>query len=154
MIKTWTEICDSEVTAPKTGLYLFICLYNNHFAIELYRLNEDEKLWKYFTGEFEHFNGYYRITPVAYHYIDYYSNKSSSHWEASPNFDKESADCCCVWAYSRNGSNIKYALKCHTPAIYPECVYMDRKFDIFYGEEYWKGANFISYHKFSPHRQD
>ena len=151
MTMTWIKICNSEfdTMAPKTGLYVFACCYNNHFAFELYRLNENEKLWKYFVGEFEHLDGNYKIFPIAYHYVDFYSAIPNSHWELSPDFAEESVKYS-VWAYSRNDSNIEYALRCGIPAIYPESVYKNRKFlDTLYDEDYWKDTNFIGFHKFS-----
>lgn len=151
MTEVWTKICDSDMTVPKTGLYVFACRCDNHVALELYRLNEKEKLWKYFTEEFVHFDGYFRVIPFAYHYIDYYSDKSSSHWETPKNFVEE-WEYSYIWAYLGNESKIEYALQSFDSSnIYPECAFLNIDSKTCYDKEYWENTNFVGYYKFLPY---
>lgn len=147
----WTEIYDSDMIAPKTGLYVFACRCDNHVTLELYRLNEKEKLWKYFTEEFVHFDGYIRVIPLAYHYICDYSDKSVCQWEKTDSFVEDYLGDSYIWAYLRNGNNIEYALQNFGSSIvYPECVFLSRDFSVCYDKEYWKSANFVGFHRVSP----
>lgn len=143
----WTEIYDLDDTAPKTGLYVFACRYDNHIEFEMYRLNEKEKLWKYFTEKYEHHDGYFCVIPLAYHYIDYYSN-GGYFWKMRQPFAKEeSSEKIGIWAYKKNVGDIEYALQCFSSSIWPEYVFLNRDFGTDYDEEYWKDFNFIGYYQ-------
>lgn len=142
----WIEIYDIDDTAPKTGLYVFACRYDNHIELEIYRLNEREKLWKYFTEEYEHHDGYFEVTPLAYHYIDFYSEKSICHWKIQHPFMEEySNDKIKIWAYSKNENNIEYALQYFSSSIWPEHSFLN---NTYYDEDFWNNVNFVGYRTF------
>ncbi len=69
ILHSWTRIVNKTMLAPKRGLYVFTCLGDNHLVYEVYMMEKDEPLWKYFSDDFSHMNGYFTVEPIAYHYI-------------------------------------------------------------------------------------
>ena len=63
---------DKNDLVPQSGLYIFACKADNHIEYELYRLEKGERLWKYFTDDFAHYDGYFDVEPLAYHFIGLY----------------------------------------------------------------------------------
>lgn len=68
----WIDIFEEEETAPQSGLYLFTCSGDNHLITELYHLNQGERFYKYFEGEYSHMNGWFEVIPLAYHCVSDY----------------------------------------------------------------------------------
>ena len=69
--RLWFNFEDNDI-ALKSGIYVFACAGDNHILFEVHRLEKGEKLWKYFEGDFEHYNGWAVVIPKAYHYITEY----------------------------------------------------------------------------------
>lgn len=65
---SWVKIEDENVIAPKSGLYLFNCLGDNHTFMELHELIEGEKLFKYYQDH--HFDGWAVVKPIEYHFVE------------------------------------------------------------------------------------
>lgn len=81
----WIDILYEEEKAPISGIYLFVCRGDNHLIAELYRLEQGEKLYKYFEGEYHHMNGWFEVIPLAYHYVEGFApNMSDSKWRGLP----------------------------------------------------------------------
>ena len=72
MKQVWVDTFDENDLVPQSGLYIFACRGDNHIEYELYRLEKGERLWKYFTDDFAHCNGYFEVIPLAYHYIGFF----------------------------------------------------------------------------------
>lgn len=64
----WKKATEEDV-ADKTGLYMFACVGDNHIEYEQHFYWRGERLWHYFEGVFEHWNGAFRVEPIAYHYV-------------------------------------------------------------------------------------
>ncbi len=73
----WIKILDSDALAPKSGLYVFVCEGDMHRLYELHRLQQGEKLCKYFQDDFAHCSGCVTVEPTSYHFIDSYPDESS-----------------------------------------------------------------------------
>ncbi|MBO6033514.1 MAG: hypothetical protein J6Q22_19035 [Prevotella sp.] len=85
----WIDILDEEEQAPQSGVYLFICRGDNHLITELYRLEQGDKLYKFFEGEYHHMNGWFNVMPLAYHFVDGYNpDRSNSKWAEMTNEHK------------------------------------------------------------------
>ena len=65
----WTKIENESMLVPRRGLYVFTCLGDNHLVYEVYMMEKGELLWKYFSGEFTHMNGWMEVQPIAFHYV-------------------------------------------------------------------------------------
>lgn len=83
----WIEIFNKEVTAPKSGIYVFACRGDNHLEFEMYRLYKGERLWKYFENEFAHMNGWFEVDPLAYFFVEFYPDENQ--WQLFDSFSKE-----------------------------------------------------------------
>lgn len=81
----WIDIIEDDATAPQNGIYLFTCRGDNHLITELYYLNQGERLYKFFEGEFRHSNGWFEVIPLAYHFVsDYNSDTLCPSWSEIP----------------------------------------------------------------------
>ncbi len=82
----WIDILEEIDVAPQSGIYLFICRGDNHLITELYYLDQGEKLYKYFEGEYGQSNGWFEGIPLAYHFVcDYKSESLGPGWSEMPN---------------------------------------------------------------------
>ncbi|WP_242358091.1 hypothetical protein [Bacteroides acidifaciens] len=102
----WTRITFNDVVSA-SGIYVFACAGDNHILFEIYRLEKGERLWKYFEGEFEHCNGWFVVTPEAFHYLPEY-DPNCSEWESCSLSEMDSAHLKVI-ACSTN-KNIEYLL--------------------------------------------
>ncbi len=66
----WIDILEEDEVAPKSGVYLFACRGDNHLIAELFRLEQGDKLYKYFEEDYYHSNGHVRVIPLAYHLVE------------------------------------------------------------------------------------
>ena len=103
---SWIKFESNDI-ALKNGLYVFACTGDNHILFEIHRLEKGERLWKFFEGEFEHYNGWAMVIPEAYYYLPEYE-PNCSEWKSYSSSAMDSAHLKVI-AYS-NGSNIEYLL--------------------------------------------
>ena len=81
----WIDILDDNDVAPQSGIYLFVCRGDNHLITELYRLDQGERLYKYFEGEYDHSDGWFEVIPLAYHFVcDYKPESFTPGWLEIP----------------------------------------------------------------------
>lgn len=73
MKQVWIDTYDKNDLVPQSGLYIFACKADNHIEYESYRLEKGERLWKYFIDDFTHYDGYFDVIPLAYHFIGLYA---------------------------------------------------------------------------------
>lgn len=83
-IRQWFKFEDNDI-ALKSGIYVFACTGDNHILFEIHRLDEGERLWKHFEGNFEHNNGWAVVIPEAYHYLPEYDSISTE-WVSCDSF--------------------------------------------------------------------
>lgn len=102
----WIETTFNDVV-PTSGIYVFACRGDNHILFEIHRLEKGERLWIPFEGDFEHYNGWTVVIPVAYYYLPEYE-LNCSEWE-SYSLSKIKSTHLKVIAYSTN-KNIEYLL--------------------------------------------
>ena len=102
----WIKTTLNDIV-PTSGIYVFACAGDNHILFEIHRLERGERLWKYFDGDFEHYNGWAVVIPEAYYYLPEYE-PNCSEWEpyALSEIDSKQLK---VIAYS-SGGNIGYML--------------------------------------------
>ena len=82
--RQWFKFEDNGI-ALKSGIYVFACTGDNHILFEIHRLEEGERFWKYFEGNFEHYNGWAVVLPKAYYYLTEYEPMSTK-WTACDDF--------------------------------------------------------------------
>ena len=104
--KHWFKFENDDI-ALKSGIYVFACAGDNHILFEIHRLEKGERLWKFFEGDFEHYNGWAMIIPEAYYYLPEYE-PNCSEWK-SYSLSKVDSVHLKVIAYY-NDSNIEYML--------------------------------------------
>lgn len=104
--KLWFKFENDDI-ALKSGIYVFACAGDNHILFEIHRLEKGERLWKFFEGDFEHYNGWAMVIPEAYYYLPEYE-PNCSEWKSYSLSAMDSAHLKVI-AYS-NGSNIGYML--------------------------------------------
>lgn len=81
----WIDIIEEDDVAPQSGIYLFTCRGDNHLITELYHLDQGERFYKYFEGEYGHMNGWFEVIPLAYHLVsDFDTETLHSGWSAMP----------------------------------------------------------------------
>lgn len=81
----WIDIIEADAVAPQSGIYLFICRGDNHLITELYHLDQGERLYKRFEGEYGHYNGWFEVDPLAYHFVsDYKPGALCPGWSEMP----------------------------------------------------------------------
>lgn len=121
----WQETYDEKELALRNGLYVFACRYDNHLGFEIYRLQKGDSLWKFFIGEFGHFDGLYDVDPLAYHFIEYYPSNFFQTYRNLPHDSNEKYynDMISVLAYSQNPI-IRYALAYNGMLFFPEKLKM------------------------------
>lgn len=66
----WVEI-EENSTAPKDGVYLFICAGDNHLLYERYSALKGTKLMEFFQGDNTHSDGWKTVKPLYYYYIPF-----------------------------------------------------------------------------------
>lgn len=81
--KYWVEILDDKDTVSSDGLYVFACRGDNHIYIEMYMMKQGELLYKYFSDEYMHRNGWVHVIPLAYHFVDTYAIEQNKRWNRS-----------------------------------------------------------------------
>ena len=77
----WIEILKEDEVAPRNGIYIIACRYDNHLGYEIYKLKKGDCFWGLYKNENAHSDGYYPIDCLAYYKIQEYSpdNKQWSH---------------------------------------------------------------------------
>ena len=81
----WIDFIEKDEVAPPSGTYLFTCRGDNHLITELYHLDQGERVYKYFEGEYGHMNGWFEVIPLAYHHVsDINTETLQSGWSAMP----------------------------------------------------------------------
>lgn len=100
----WIEILKEDEVAPRNGIYIIACRYDNHLGYEIYKLKKGDCFGGLYKNENAHSDGYYPIDCLAYYKIQEYSpdNKQWSHI-TTHNL------CVSVFAIQQ-GNNIEYAL--------------------------------------------
>lgn len=66
----WTEIYDLRSEIEDSGTFLFACEGDNHIIFELHKMQKSECVGKYFIDDFEHMDGWFTVTPLAFCKID------------------------------------------------------------------------------------
>lgn len=76
----WTYIFSTNAKAPQSGIYVIACRGdNNNIIFEFYYIKKSECFWSYFTGENSHYDGYFEIEPIAFHFVPIF-NRNSMLW--------------------------------------------------------------------------
>lgn len=102
-VYSWTKLHEQEDVASENGIYVFACMGDNLLVYEMYQLQKDDNLWKYFIGEFSHADGWNPVIPVAYYFIPFYKLDSCcGSWSVPPN-DTNIARHVCIFSYKRSG---------------------------------------------------
>ena len=57
-------LISKDAVAHINGLFLIECSGDNHTFCELYKYRKGERIWKYFEGEYEHYNGKSIVKPI------------------------------------------------------------------------------------------
>lgn len=147
---TWIEIFDAEVTAPKSGIYVFACRGDNHLEFEMYRMYKGERLWKYFKNEYAHMNGWFEVDPLAYYFMEFYPEETQ--WRRFDSFsENESYKYYEIVAYRKKESDVHYALRLNS--LWPEEDFIIPKHDN-YDDEYWHETFFLASCKFPRYTEE
>lgn len=146
----WIEIFNTEATAMKSGIYIFACRGDNHLEFEMYRMCEGEKLWKYFENEYAHMNGWFKVNPLAYYFVEFYPE--GTQWRLFDSFSEEEfCDTNEIVAYRKNESEVYYALRLYS--LWSEDDYLTPKHDN-YDEDYWHETCFLASYKFPRYTEE
>lgn len=148
--QAWIEIFNTEATAPKSGIYIFACRGDNHLEFEMYRMYKGERLWKYFENENAHMNGWFRVDPLAYYFVEFYPDDAQ--WLPCDSFSEdESYQRYEIVAYRKKENDIHYALRLHS--LWQEDDFINLKHDN-YDEDYWQETYFLASYKFSKYTEE
>ena len=146
----WIEIFNKEVTAPKSGIYVFACRGDNHLEFEMYRMYKGERLWKYFENEYAHMNGWFEVDPLAYYFVEFYPEENQ--WQPFDSFSEE--DSCNnyeIVAYRKDENDVHYALRLYS--LWPEDDFIFPKHGI-YDEDFWHETVFLASCKFHIYTEE
>lgn len=109
-----------------------------------------ERLWKYFENENAHMNGWFRVDPLAYYFVEFYPDDAQ--WLPCDSFSEdESYQRYEIVAYRKKENDIHYALRLHS--LWPEDDFINLKHDN-YDEDYWQETYFLASYKFSKYTEE
>lgn len=66
----WIRV-EENSTAPKDGIYLFICTGDNHLLYERYTVLRGTKLVEFFQNDNTHSDSWRTVKPLYYYYIPF-----------------------------------------------------------------------------------
>lgn len=135
----------SAQTILQDGIYVFYCMADNHSVYEMYNMRKGDRFNKYFTGKYEHVDGWNTVFPIAYHYVPYYLFYMHK-WKTDEWFKENEM---AIFSYLKDGT-LEYGFidnqlhPEHHRLLYEDDIYWDRR------EIYWDDIRKIGLHKFVP----
>lgn len=100
----WNDFFGSNTVAPETGLFLMACRGDNHLVFELMKYKKGDRFWELYEGANEHYNGWFEVDPLAYHYIPIYSPENNSNWANYETSEKILGKGIYIFAYTLRGT--------------------------------------------------